>query len=41
MVKALHGEVFPIDSRLDNPVDRLQKIGAMRLDVKPKEIRAQ
>ena len=41
MVVALHREVFPIDARLDDPVDRLQKIGAMRLDVESDQIGAQ
>ena len=41
MVQALHREVFPVDARFDNAVDRLQEVGAVRLNVEAEEIGAQ
>src|SRR5580765_4454648 len=40
MVQALHRKMLPVDARLDNSVDRLQEIGAMRLDVEADKIGA-
>ena len=41
MVKALHREMFPVDARLNDPVDRLQKISTMGLNVEPDQVGAQ
>ena len=41
MVQALHREVVPVDARFDDPVDSLQEISAMRLNVESDQVGSQ
>src|SRR5580700_2268538 len=41
MVETSYGKVFPIDACFENSVDRLQKVVAVRLNVKPYQIGAE
>ena len=41
MVPAQHREVLPIHARFDHAINGLQKIVAMRLNVKPDQVRAE
>ncbi len=41
VIEALDGEVLPTDAGLDDAIDRLQEVGAMRLNVESNEVSAQ